>query len=83
MSALDFLYISLAVGFLTLVGFLCYLITKVVETLKKVEVMLENIENTTDNVVHFKDKIKSSTLRVISKFLKGGKDYVPREYQNH
>lgn len=76
MSSLDFLYISLGVGFLTLVGFLCYLIMKVVQTIEKAQEVIENFENTADGVLNFKDKLKSSTLRVVSKFLKGGSEYV-------
>ncbi|MDQ5951190.1 MAG: hypothetical protein QG639_467 [Patescibacteria group bacterium] len=79
MSTLDFLYISLGVGFLTLVGFLCYLITKAADTLDKALNIIENLENTTDSVRNLKDSIKSSSLRLVSKILKGG-GYASREY---
>lgn len=77
MSMLDFLYFSLAIGFLTTVGFVCYLVMKTVETLMEAKLVLENLRSTTGDVADAKDKLKSSTLRVIGKFLKGGSKYVP------
>lgn len=74
---LDFLYFSLAIGFLTLIGFLCYLILKAADTLVEAKAVLINLQSTTGDVADAKDKLKSSTLRVIGKFLKGGSKYVP------
>lgn len=75
MTSLDFLYISLGVGFLVLVGFLSNLIRQMTVTLTKADHIVDNIGETTDSVMSVKDALSSSTLRVISKFLKGG-DYV-------
>lgn len=77
MTSLDFLYISLGVGFLVLVGFISNLLRQVTATLNKADHIVENIGETTDSVMGIKDTLSSSMLRVISKLLKGG-DYVTR-----
>ena len=76
MSSLNFLYISCGIGFLVLVGFACYLLKEMAETMKKMQRVLENLESTTDDIVSFKDGIKTSGLRVVSKLFKGGSKYV-------
>lgn len=72
MTSLDFLYICLGLGFLTLVGFFSYLLAKVAATLDKALTIVENVEDTTNTVRYFQDSIKSTALRLVSKLLKGG-----------
>ena len=71
MTTLDFLYISLGVGFLMIAVFVSYLLNQVSKSLKIVVGLIENIAKTADTIRMFKNSLISNTLKVISKVLKG------------
>ena len=69
-SLLDLLYISLAVGFLVLVGFVVYLIINLKNTLDRVNMVLEDTRDVTKDVRGIKNMVKVSILGALSKVLR-------------
>ncbi len=69
MSSLDFLYYALGGGFLVLVGFLSYVLVHVVETLRSVKRMLDNVEDITNDVREVKNSMKSGAFHLGKLFL--------------
>lgn len=70
MNSLNFLYYSLGVGFLILVGFLSYAAYSLSESLKKISSILIKVDDITKDVESLKDIIKSGILYLVSMFTK-------------
>ena len=74
MFSLDTLYFSLAIGFLALSGFTCYVLYELAQDLKAFRRILLNVDNIT-NMDLIGNKIKYSIFSLINTFLnkkKGG-----------
>ena len=67
---LDFLYYSLGIGFLILVGFLSYAAISLSQTLKRMTSILVKVDDITKDVNDLKDLIKSGILYLLSMFNK-------------
>ena len=65
MSSQEFLYYSLAIGFIVLVGFFSFAMYHLAETLKSLKVLLDNIDDTAKDFNLIKNKIKLGALTVI------------------
>ncbi|OGE14650.1 hypothetical protein A2111_02505 [Candidatus Daviesbacteria bacterium GWA1_38_6] len=65
MSSQEFLYYSLAIGFIVLVGFISFAMFHLAESLKSLKVLLENIDDTTKDFNLIKNKIKLGALTAI------------------
>lgn len=68
-STLDILYLSLSGGFLVLVGYLVFLIKRVNRSLEKLDPILDNLQDTTGGIRHFKDQAKSTFFSTASMLL--------------
>lgn len=73
MQSLDFLYYSLGIGFLVLVGFLSYVLYFAAADLKEVKRILENIEQVTD-IDFIGNRIKLSIMNYVGRFFDKGGD---------
>jgi hypothetical protein len=62
MTSQDLLNISLSLGFLILVGFLCWGVINLVDTLKSVKRLVDNTEDITKDVRMVKNQLKSGVL---------------------
>lgn len=62
MNSQDLLNIALSIGFLVLVGFLCYVCIYLVETLKSVKKLVDNTEDIAKDVRMVKNQLKSGVL---------------------
>ncbi len=62
MSTQDFLFISLGVGFLILVGFLSYAAYHLAITLKSAREVIDNAEDITNDVRAMKNQLKGGML---------------------
>lgn len=69
MNPIDFLYLSLALGWIVLVGFAAYGIYHFVETLKRVRIIMQRIDDTAHDITMVKDGLKLGFLSVISKII--------------
>jgi uncharacterized protein YoxC len=65
-TALDFLYLSLAIGFLVLVFFVVTLINRVMRTLDSLDLVLDDVRNTTGEIRNLKEKAKSTFFSTAS-----------------
>ena len=65
MSPQEFLYYSLAIGFIILTGFISYAMYHLAEALKSLRVLLDNIEDTAKDFNVIKNKIKLGALTAI------------------
>lgn len=74
MTALDFLYIALAVSALSVAVFLNIVLYNVVLSLRTLRNTLENIHSYTKDAVGIKDKLKLNALKGVSKLL----SFIPR-----
>ena len=72
MSSLDFLYLSLAIGFLVLVGFISYAAFNLSQTLKKLTSILVKVDDVVKDADDLKNFVKSGILNLISMFVKKG-----------
>lgn len=70
MTSLDFLYFSLAVGFLILVVFLSLVAYQLTQTLKQLKLVLEDVKDTTKDVQIIKKSIKLGIFNLLSLLLK-------------
>jgi uncharacterized protein YoxC len=64
LTSLDFLYLSLAFGFLILVGFLVYLILKIAQTLDTLQMVLRDVKDVTGEARSLKNQIKGKILAI-------------------
>lgn len=74
MISQNFLYCSLAIGFLILVGFLSYAAFNLSKTLKEATSILTKVDDVAKDVDELKNGIKSGILTLISMFIKKGGD---------
>ncbi|MDO8452797.1 MAG: hypothetical protein Q7S79_03540 [bacterium] len=65
MNLQDFLYLSLAVGFLILVGFISFAAFRLGKTLESIKRVVDNAEDITHDVKAVKDQIKSGLITTI------------------
>lgn len=72
MTPLNFLYYSLAIGFLILVGFLSYAAFTLSQTLKRLTSVLVKIDDMAKDADDIKNLIKSGVLGLLSMFTKKG-----------
>lgn len=66
----DFLFYSLGVGFLILVGFISYSFYNLSKSLKEATSILEKVDSITKDVESLKDLIKNGILYLLSIFNK-------------
>lgn len=74
MISLNFLYYSLGIGFLILVGFLSYAAFSLSKTLKKLTSILVKVDDVATDADELKNFIKSGILYVKDMFVKKGGD---------
>jgi hypothetical protein len=74
MISQNFLYYSLAIGFLILVGFLSYAAFNLSKTLKETTSILTKVDDVAKDVDELKNGIKSGILTLINMFIKKGGD---------
>lgn len=74
MFSLNFLYYSLAIGFLILVGFLSYTAFSLSETLKELTSILVKIDDFAKDAGELKDYVKNGILYIKDMFVKKGGD---------
>ncbi len=72
MMSLNFLYYSLGIGFLVLVGFLSYAAFNLSQTLKKLTSVLIKVDDVAKDADDLKNLIKSGVLGLVSMFAKKG-----------
>ena len=65
MSSQEFLYYSLAIGFIVLVGFTSYAMFYLTNALKTLRILLDDIDDTTWDFNLIKNKIKLGALTAI------------------
>lgn len=72
MIPLDFLYYSLGIGFLILVGFLSYAAISLSQTLKRMTSILVKVDDITKDVEDLKDFIKNGVIYLKNILVKKG-----------
>ncbi len=72
MLSQDFLFYSLGIGFLVLVGFLSYAAYQLAQSLRTLNLILQNAEDITSDVDMIKNGVKFGFLNILSMFLKKG-----------
>ena len=72
MTPQDFLFYSLGIGFLILIGFLSYAAFSLSQTLKNLTSILVKIDDIAKDADDLKNKIKLGILNLMSMFLKKG-----------
>jgi len=72
MMSLNFLYYSLGIGFLVLVGFVSYAAFNLSRTLKKLTSVLIKVDDVAKDADDLKNLIKSGVLGLVSMFVKKG-----------
>jgi hypothetical protein len=70
MNSLNFLYASLGIGFLVLVGFISYAFFNLSQALKQSTSILKKVDDITKDVNNLKNLIKSGILYLLSMFNK-------------
>lgn len=65
MSIQDFLYLSLAIGFIVFVGFISYAAYALSQTLKSLKRVLDTAGDLTEEVENVKNQIKSGMLTAL------------------
>lgn len=70
MNSLNFLYYSLGIGFIVLVGFVSYAFYNLSKTLKESTSILKKIDDIAKDVNDLKDLIKNGILYLLSVFNK-------------
>lgn len=71
MYSLDFLYYALGVGFLILIGFICYVLYQLGLNLKETKIILSNVRDITTDVNMAGSQLKLFALNLIGKFFGG------------
>lgn len=74
MVSLDFLYYSLGIGFLILVGFVSYAAFTLSQTLKESTSILEKVDDMAKDAEELKNYIKRGILYLKDMFIKKGGD---------
>jgi hypothetical protein len=74
MYSLDFLYYALGVGFLILIGFICYVLYQLGLNLRETKIILSNVRDITTDVNLAGSQIKLIALNFLGRFFgkKGG-----------
>lgn len=72
MLSQDFLFYSLGVGFLILVGFLSYAVYSLAQSLKALTQILQDVENISNYIDKLENQIKLGILNLLHIFLKKG-----------
>lgn len=70
MSSLDMLYYSLAIGFLAVAAFGCYVLLELGKTLVEVRRILEEVEDITKDIDLAKEKVKIGVLDGVGAILR-------------
>ena len=70
--SLNFLYYSLGIGFLVLVGFLSYAAFSLTQSLKRLTSILIKVDDIASDADYLKNTIKSGLLSLVGMFLKKG-----------
>jgi hypothetical protein len=70
MSSQEFLYYSLGIGFLVLVGYLCYLLYHLTQAVKTLKLVIEDAEDITKDISKIKNSIKLGLFSLLSSFIK-------------
>lgn len=70
MTPLNILYVSLTIGFLTLVGFLSYTLFTISTTFKRVTSVLNKVDDIAKDADDLKNLIKSGVLSLLGMFTK-------------
>lgn len=65
MNSQEFLYYSLAIGFIVLVAFTSYAMYRLAEALKSIKYLVDNIEDTAKDINLIKNKIKLGALTTL------------------
>jgi hypothetical protein len=69
MTSLDFLYICLAIGFISLCVFINMVLYQVLLTVKTARTTLEHIHSYTKDAVNMKDNLKLNALKGVQKVI--------------
>lgn len=69
MTSQEFLFYSLAIGFLILAGFISLAAYRLAKALESLKVLIDNLEDTTKDLNIIKNKIKLGALTGISTLL--------------
>lgn len=77
MDGLDIFYLSLSIGFIVLVGTVSYAAFQLVQTLRSIKILVEDIDDTAKDVRIAKEATKLNIFRIVSMvlglfFKKGG-----------
>ncbi len=72
MNSVDVLYYSLSVGFLVLVGFMCYVLWELNKDLKILRLVLNNVHDISLDASLLKNNLKLSFFKLIQTFLQRG-----------
>lgn len=70
MISLNFLYYSLGIGFLVLVGFLSFAAYSLSESLKKISSILVKVDDVAKDAENLKDLIKNGVIYLMGMFTK-------------
>ncbi len=66
MTALDFLYIILGIGFIVLVTFLSIAAYNLIVTLHKLNIIIDNVSDITSDVDSIKNTLKSGFMTILT-----------------
>lgn len=66
---LDFLYLSLGIGFIVLVFYIVFLIKRIHKTLDNVDILLSHFKDTTEEFENIKNKAKGTFYSIASMVL--------------
>jgi hypothetical protein len=66
----EFLYYSLAIGFIILVGFISFTMYHLAKALESLKVLIDNIEDTAKDINIIKNRIKLGALTGLVTFLR-------------
>lgn len=69
-SSVDFFYYAISIGFLILVGFLCYAAYHVGSTLKSLKILIEELEENTREFNAIKNKVRMGVVAAIGSVVK-------------
>jgi uncharacterized protein YoxC len=69
MSSLDILYYSLSLAALVVAGSFAYLAYNLVQTLKEIDLVLEDVKDTTQDIQSMKNTIKLGVSNLAGRFL--------------
>lgn len=66
MSIQDFLFVSLSLGFLILVGFISLAAFRAAQTLRSMKFLIDNLEDTSRDINSLKNNLKFGALGIAS-----------------